>query len=112
LFTFDALQRVGVTAIVVDILNQNTNEGTLPGANVGQTATTAQATAQPKDIRVRGYLLALTPQDALVLKHLRDIGGKFDIVLRNPTSTVLYQLNPVLMEYIIDKYQLNVNPTP
>jgi pilus assembly protein CpaB len=112
LFTFDALQRVGVTAIVVDILNQNTNEGTLPGANVGQDVAVTQATPQPKDIRVRGYLLALTPQDALVLKHLRDIGGKFDIALRNPTSTELYQLNPVLMEYIIDKYQLNVNPNP
>ena len=112
LFTFDALQRVGVTAIVVDILNQNTDEGTLPNANVGQDTAVTQATPQPKDVRVRGYLLALTPQDALVLKHLQDIGGKFDIALRNPTSTELYQLNPVLMEYIIDKYQLNVNPIP
>ncbi len=112
LFTFDALQRVGVTAIVVDILNQTNNEGALPNSNAGQNADVPQATPQPKDIRVRGYLLALTPQDALILKHLKDIGGKFDVALRNPTSTELYQLNPVLMEYITDKYQLSVNPKP
>lgn len=110
LFTFDALQRVGVTAIVVDIVTQNNNEGAIPGSTAGQTNSTAQATPQPQNARPKGYLLALTPQDALVLKHLKDIGGKFDFALRNPTSTELFQLNPVLMEYIVDKYQLNVNP--
>ncbi len=110
LFTFAAMQKVGVTAIVADVLTQG-QEGTLPGrTGTAADTNTPQATPQPGQVRVRGYLLAVTPQDALVLKQLIDIGGKFDIALRNPTSTELYQLNPVLAEYIIDKYQLNVNP--
>jgi len=106
LFTFDAMQRVGVMAIVVDIINKESQSSTIPAQG------NPQPTPQPElsNIRVKAYLLALTPQDALVLKHLQDVNGKFDIVLRPPTSTELFKLNPVLSEYIIDQYQLDVNP--
>jgi pilus assembly protein CpaB len=53
-------------------------------------------------------LLALNPQDALLLKHLVDTGATFDIVLRSPNSTQLFELEPIISEYLIDKYQLDI----
>jgi pilus assembly protein CpaB len=57
---------------------------------------------------VRAYLLALNPQDALVLKHLKDNGGVFDLVLRSPTSTQSFDLTPVTQEYIVELYGLEI----
>jgi pilus assembly protein CpaB len=68
----------------------------------------AQPTPQPSDVRVKAYLLALQPQDALVLKHLKDSGATFDMVVRSPTSNSLFELSPVTSEYIVDRYQLEV----
>jgi pilus assembly protein CpaB len=51
-------------------------------------------------------MLALAPQDALVLKHLKDTGAIFDLVLRAPTSTELFDLTPVTSQYISERYQL------
>ena len=53
-----------------------------------------------------GILLALDPQDALVLKHLKDSGAIVDIVLRSPTSRQLFELEPVMPEYLVDRYKL------
>jgi hypothetical protein len=59
---------------------------------------------------IKSYLLALNPQDALVLKHLKDTGAVFDIVLRAPKSSVQFDLTPVTEEYIIEYYGLQVLP--
>jgi len=59
-------------------------------------------------VRVRAYLLILNPQDALLLKHFIDTGAKFDLVLRAPTSDQLFDLQTVMSEYLIDRYQLEV----
>jgi pilus assembly protein CpaB len=53
-------------------------------------------------------LLALSPQDALVLKHLKDSGAVIDIVLRAPTSNQNFELDPVMPDYLIDRYRLEV----
>jgi Flp pilus assembly protein CpaB len=84
LFTFSAMQQVGITGIVVEVAQDG-------------------ATGAPQ-----AYLLALPPQDALVLKHLKDIGVTFDYVLRSPTSTEFFDLTPVISEYLIQKYELEV----
>jgi Flp pilus assembly protein CpaB len=84
LFTFSAMQQVGITGIVVEV----TQDG---------------ASGLPQ-----AYLLAVTPQDALVLKHLKDAGATFDYVLRSPTSTEFYDLTPIISEYLIQKYELDV----
>jgi pilus assembly protein CpaB len=68
-----------------------------------------QATPEPAT-RIRSYLFALDPQDALLLKHLKDTGAIFDIVLRAPTSTVEFELTPVTEEYLIELYGLDVLP--
>jgi Flp pilus assembly protein CpaB len=107
LFTFDAMQRVVLQAIIADVV---TEEGTAPvSATVVQNASGTPAptpTPNPAMRTVRAYLLAVSPQDALVLKHLQDAGGTFDIVLRSPTSTELFELSPVISEYLNDRYQL------
>ncbi len=107
LFTFDALQRVEVTALVVDIVQEEQRSTiTVSGEQV------AQPTPSPAEIKIQAYLLALLPQDALVLKHLKDSGAMFDIVLRAPTSNNLFEFSPVNSEYIIDRYGLEPAPAP
>lgn len=109
LFTFDAMQRVVIQAIIADVV---TEEGTAPvAATVVKNASGTPVptpTPNPGARTVRAYLMAVSPQDALVLKHLRDAGGIFDIVLRSPTSTELFELSPVLSDYLNDRYQLEI----
>ena len=107
LFTFNALQRITVQAVVVKVTPQRTT-----GTTASRTSTTAGATPVPTptpvppEIEPQAILLALSPQDALVLKHVKDAGGIIDIVLRAPTSTQLFQLEPVMPDYLKDRYGL------
>ena len=102
-FTLDALQKVEVTALVLEVIEEQTTATPLQGEE-------AQETAPRTSARIRAYLFALTPQDALILKHLKDTDAKFDIVLRAPTSTVQFELTPVTEEYIIEFYGLEILP--
>jgi Flp pilus assembly protein CpaB len=98
MFTFDAFQRMEVTAIVADVVTGDTTTTTTSGQ--------AQATANPASIKVKAYLLALDAQDALVLKHMRDKGATFDIVLRSPTTNELFDISPVTEEYLVQRFEL------
>ncbi len=106
LFTFDALQRTEITAMVVEIIPQEgrTSAPALPSGGTPQ----PQPTPSPQQVRVKAYLLALTPQDALLLKHLKDVGAIFDFALRAPTSTQRFDLQPVTSDYLIDRYELAI----
>lgn len=106
LFTFDALQRTEITAMVVDIIPQEgrTSAPALPTGGTPQ----PQPTPSPQQVKVKAYLLALTPQDALLLKHLKDVGAIFDFALRAPTSTQRFELQPVTSDYLIDRYELAI----
>jgi pilus assembly protein CpaB len=97
--TFDSFQRLDITAMVIDIIQDENN------ANQDQ-----QAPVGPKrhEAVVQAYLLAMDPQSALVLKHLRDTGANFDMVLRAPTSSGQFQLTPVTAEYIRELYGLGL----
>jgi len=102
-FTVDTLQKVGVTALVLEVLEQEeTNPDLMQDQN-------NQAVSRPAT-RIKAYLLALNPRDALILKHLKDTDAIFDIVLRAPTSTVQFDLTPVTEEYIIEFYGLEILP--
>jgi len=104
--TFDAFQRVEITAMVVDIVAEQQQQQPAipqPGATPQP-----QPTPKPSEIRVRAYLLALLPQDALVLKYLKDSGATFDLVLRSPTSTQLFELTPVTERYLLERYELEI----
>ncbi len=98
MFTFDSFQRVNVTAIVADVVTQQ-------GSNT-PTQSQAQPTPNPANVRVRAYLLAMNAQDALLLKHMRDSGAVFDFVLRSPTSNELYDISPVTVDYLIQRFKL------
>lgn len=104
LFTWDVLQKIQISAVVVEVINTE-QSAAQQVATVGQ----AQPTPRPEDIRVQAYLLALNPQDALILKSLIDSGAQFDIVLRSPTSNELFGVVPVTSEYLVEKYQLEIS---
>ena len=104
-FTFDAFQKLGITAMVMDVIQTNQQQTPVQQA-AGQVAPTP--TPSRAQTTVRAYLLAMKPQDALVLKHLKDSGALFDLVLRAPTSTAAFDLTPVTQEYIVELYRLQV----
>ncbi len=98
-FTFDAFQRVQISAIVADVIAES-GSSSIPGAT--------QPTPNPANVKLRAYLLALNAQDALVLKNMRDSGAIFDIVLRSPTSNEMFDISPVTEEYLLQRYKLQL----
>jgi len=94
--TFNALQNLEIAAIV-----QPRDLETKAKAEAGGTAS-----------RPLAIVFALDPQDALVLKHLRDMGGMVDIVLRAPEAKERFSTQPVNMNYLIDRYQIRVPVLP
>lgn len=88
LMTFDLLQNVTIAAIVA-----------------GQTTTGGTAQGAPEAL-----LLTIAPQDALVLKHVKDAGGVLDIVLRAPGDTGPYDTSPVDYDYLINRYRIPTGP--
>ncbi len=101
-FTVDTMQKVSVTAMVLEVIEQEGNAAPLAGDG-GEAA-------PPPETRIKAYLLALNPQDALILKHLKDTEAIFDIVLRAPTSIAQFGLTPVTEEYIVEYYGLEILP--
>ena len=103
-FTVDTMQRISVTALVLDVVQGETASNT--DANLLE----GNQNSDSINANIEAYLLALSPQDALVLKHLKDTDAIFDIVLRAPTSTIQFDLTPVTEEYIIEFYGLEILP--
>jgi Flp pilus assembly protein CpaB len=102
-FTVDTMQKISITAMVLDVIQGEGETATpLGGGN--------QEDGASSNASIKAYLLALDPQSALILKHLKDIGAIFDFVLRSPTSTVDHELTPVSEEYIIELYGLEIIP--
>lgn len=102
LFTFDAFQGKPITAMVVEVIPQEEQQT--------QTQSDPDQPPPPAEERTLAYLIALDPQDALVLKHLIDSGARLDLVLRNPLSDEVFLLDPVNSQYIIERYRLEVLP--
>jgi Flp pilus assembly protein CpaB len=95
LVTFDALQNVDVAAII--------RPG---GQEVGEGVAEALS-SDPNTI-----VVAMDPQDALVLKHLRDMAGIMTLVLRAPGAEQEFELVPVDMPYLVDRYELRIPVFP
>jgi len=104
--TYQAFQQLGISAVIADIQYEEQPQQAVQIDALGTPQPTPQP--QPSQITVQALLLALDPQDALVLKQLKDLGGRFDLVLRSPTSTEIFDLTPVTSEYLIDKYELEI----
>ncbi len=75
----------------------------------GMVASLTGAEEGPQDTSVanpQAILLALSPQDALVLKYLIDAGGALDLVLRAPGMERPFDTDPVDVDYLIDRYDI------
>ena len=79
--TFNLLQNVTISAIVYSY----DEEGNRTGAP-------------------RAYLLTVNPQDALVLKYMKDAGAVIDLVLRAPKAEGTFSVEPVDLEFVINGY--------
>ena len=99
--TLDSMQRVEITALIADIMVNDEQVR----AEAGEDETVPR-----KSVNVQAYLLALDPQDALILKFLKDSGADFDLVVRAPTSTGQFNLTPVTSEYLQELYGLEILP--
>ena len=111
LFTLDALQRLTITAIVVDYVSgEPPQSAALPVEGIGGEEATPQPPPEPSRTQTNpvALMLALSPQDALLLKHLKDTGAVFDLVLRSPTSTLYFETVPVTSDYINERYELQI----
>lgn len=105
-FTVDTMQKVSITAMVLEVIEgQAESSSPLVGGDKEE-----EEEEPPSATNTKAYLLALDPQSALILKHLKDTGAVFDFVLRAPTSTVDFELTPVSEEYIIELYGLDILP--
>jgi Flp pilus assembly protein CpaB len=67
--------------------------------------------AQQQRPKITGLVLALDPQDGIILKYFIDSGAKVSIDLRSPRLTVTFDVSPVTLEYLADKYKIQV-PKP
>jgi len=117
-YTLDAMQRITISAVVLDVVpvpqptpTAQIEPETLPTPGAGATPIPLPTPLPPPESnRLESapiaLMLALAPQDALVLKHLKDTGAIFDLVLRAPTSTELFDTVPVTSEYLIERFQL------
>jgi Flp pilus assembly protein CpaB len=117
--TFNAMQAIELEAVIVNVTYEEENqEAAVPLASVsseedegteGEEESSQQIQERrPSSINVRAYLLALHPQDALVLKHLLDLGAQFDMVLRAPDNDTIFDLVPVVPDYITDRFDLEI----
>lgn len=85
-------------------------EGGLLGAG-GTTQQQATPIATPVTrSEIEPVTLLVTPQDALVLKYLQEMGADLDLVLRAAGDTTTVLTEPVLLRYILDRYQISDQP--
>jgi len=98
LVTFAALQNQEISAIVLPGFRSKAVEG----------AEEVIGTELAGELDGKVILLAVDPQDALVLKHLKDAGGIVDFVLRAPTNEKLLRTQPVTEDFLTDRYQIEI----
>jgi Flp pilus assembly protein CpaB len=79
--------------------------------NLLQNATIAAIVAEPSaaeagTAKAGAILFTVSPQDALVLKHVKDAGAILDVVVRAPGNENPSNAEPVDLDYIINRYQI------
>jgi pilus assembly protein CpaB len=76
--------------------------------NVTIAALVTKATSEDGNATSDAILLTVSPQDALVLKYVKDSGGILDVVLRAPGSDQPFEAGPVDFDYMINRYRIPV----
>jgi hypothetical protein len=100
LFTFDAMQEVEISAVVVEVLTAN-RSGSPSASTASQGSEGVEFQPQPTP--------EPAPSNTEPDKHIKDVGGIIDIVLRAPTASVRFELSPVMAEYLRDRFELTIN---
>jgi len=95
LATFVVLENVGIAALTGWQPSTATGEG-------GGVLPSGATEARPPT----AILFALSPQDALVLKYVKDAGGVQDIVLRAPGAEGPFDTEPVDVDYVLNRFQI------
>ena len=91
--TFVLLENVGIAGFVGGPSAEQESGGILsPGAKGASS--------------VEAILFTLSPQDALVLKYVKDAGGVQDIVLRAPGAEQPFSVEPVDVDFVINRYRI------
>jgi Flp pilus assembly protein CpaB len=72
---------------------------------------TAQQQEEAPQLPQRALILKVDPQDAVVLKYLRDSIGSIDLALRSPDNEALFTVQPVNINYLMLRYGI-VLPQP
>jgi hypothetical protein len=67
--------------------------------------------AQPTRGKITGLIVAVDPQDAVTLKYFVDSGANVSIAVRPPKLTSIFQVIPVTLNYLADKFGIKV-PEP
>lgn len=79
-------------------------EGPQSGMNTSEGGVFRTADAQGQSI-----LLALDPQDALVIQHVLNVGGKLDLALRSTQDDSIIDTDPVDQFYLANRYRIDLN---
>jgi pilus assembly protein CpaB len=96
-YTFGTLQNVVVVSVARGGVGEKAQASIAPTEKGGMELGAVSA-----------YILALEPQDALVLKYLKDANAIMDLALRNIADETEHPMQPVDLLYLIDKYELPV----
>jgi Flp pilus assembly protein CpaB len=67
-------------------------------------------TAPPEPDMPQVVILAVTPQEALVIKFAWEINADIDFALRAVGDQALYQTNSVTLQYLMETYNIEVPP--
>jgi len=97
--SISALQNLEIQAVVMAKLDAGTETVMTGMGQIGVNMESGES----------AILLAVDPQDALVLKYLRDVGGILDFALRAPTNEQFMDTEAVTREYLSDRYQIRVD---
>jgi pilus assembly protein CpaB len=68
-------------------------------------------TGQPQRGTITGLVVAVDPQDAVTLKYFVDSGATVSIAVRPPKLTSIFQVIPVTLNFLADKFGITV-PVP
>lgn len=100
------MQNLEVHAIIIPINADDVTPPELDGENPAQESGVFRTTNQMG----QSVLLAVDTQDALVIRHVLDIGGVVDLALRAPEDDSLVDTVPVNQYYLADRYQIATRP--
>ncbi len=88
--TLLALQNVPVVKVMQEQVTSTNSQG--------------QTTSAPG--KITGVLVAVDPQDSVTLKYFVDAGAKVSLGLRPPKLTSIFNVIPVTINYIADKFNI------